>query len=69
MIESTSAFRCSGEGPDADDGDERRRKEQMMNPSLAVEKRYENSVTTLSSSNEWNLMNLKCEISFHPEWG
>lgn len=64
MISPTSLARASGEGPNAEEGDERRRNEQMMNPLEGVEYRYENSVTARPSSNEWNWMKLAVSFDY-----
>lgn len=37
IISPTSFARASGDGPDAEDGDERSKNEQMMNPLDGVE--------------------------------
>jgi hypothetical protein len=61
-ISPTSFALASGDGPDAEDGDDRRRNEQIMNALEGVEYRYVNSVTARPSSKEWNLIKLSHEL-------
>lgn len=45
-----SLVRSAGDGPEAEEGAERSRNEQMMCPVCPWDMRYENSVTTRLSS-------------------